>query len=85
MKKTIGWNGSGQPILEIIDYTVTREQSLLSLAGYIRDPWDVGRAKITPDERFRLWPEKKAVKQGDANGRFLRAAYHHCAALAKRP
>lgn len=84
VKKTIGWNDSGQPIIEIIGYAATREEGLLLLAEYNRDPWDVDRAKITLGELFQLWLDKKAPKLGASNRSSLRAAYKHCAALAKK-
>lgn len=62
VKKTIGWNDKGHPIYDIIGYAETREAGNIMLAEYNRDPWDVDRAKITLQQLFNLWKEKKAPK-----------------------
>lgn len=64
IKKTRGWKDNGQPIFEIIGYAATREEGLTLLSEYNRDPWDVDRAKITLQQLFDLWKEKKAPKLG---------------------
>ena len=64
VKKTIGWNDKGHPIYDIIGYAETREAGNIMLAEYNRDPWDVDRAKITLQQLFDLWKEKKAPKLG---------------------
>ena len=60
IKKVTGWNDKGHPIYEIIGYAATREEGLIILSEYNRDPWDVDRAKITLQQLFDLWKEKKA-------------------------
>ena len=67
VKKTIGWNDKGYPIYDIIGYAETREAGNIMLAEYNRDPWDVDRAKITLQQLFDLWKEKKAPKLGESN------------------
>lgn len=85
VKKTVGWKDNGQPIFDIIGYTATREEGLMLLSQYNRDPWDVDKAKITLKELFELWKEKKAPKLGESNRASLTSAYKHCASLAQRP
>lgn len=64
VKKTVGWNEKRQPIYDIIGYAETREAGNIMLAEYNRDPWDVDRAKITLQQLFDLWKEKKAPEAG---------------------
>ena len=85
VKKTIGWNDKGHPIYDIIGYAETREAGNIMLAEYNRDPWDVDRAKITLQQLFDLWKEKKAPKLGESNRSSLCSAFKHCSALWEKP
>lgn len=85
IKKTVGWKTNGQPICEIIGYARTREEGNMILAEYNRDPWDVDRAKITFQQLFELWKEKKAPKLGESNRASLISAYKHCKTLEALP
>ena len=76
VKKTIGWNDKGHPIYDIIGYAETREAGNIMLAEYNRDPWDVDRAKITLQQLFDLWKEKKAPKLGESNRSSLCSAFN---------
>lgn len=55
------------------------------LAEYNRDPWDVDRAKITLEELFQLWKDKKAPKLGQSNRASLYSAFKHCSKLVNHP
>lgn len=85
VKKTVGWNEKGQPIYDIIGYAETREAGNILLAEYNRNPWDVDRAKITLEQLFALWKEKKMPKLGKSNQKSLRMAYRYCCPLGKHP
>lgn len=85
VKKTVGWDDKGHPIYDIIGYAETREAGNMMLADYNRNPWDVDRAKITLEQLFDLWKEKKSVKLGGANRAALFAAYKHCATYWDKP
>ena len=69
----------------IVGYAATREEGLALLAQYNANPWDVDRAKITLEQLYNLWKEKKAPKLGKANQDALRAAYKHCTTLRNEP
>lgn len=77
VRKTVGWNEKGHPIYETIGYTATREEGNMLLAAYNKNPWDVDRAKITLQELFDLWLDKKAPKLGKSNQSSLKSAYNH--------
>lgn len=85
VKKTVGWDDKGHPIYDIIGYTETREEGNILLAEYNREPWDVDRAKITLQQLFDLWKERKAPRLGEANRRSLCVSFKHCAAYADKP
>ena len=85
VKKTVGFNDKHHPIIEIIGYATTREEGLELLAQFNRDPWDVDRAKVTLQELFNLWKEKKAPKLGESNRASLCSAFKHCSALVNKP
>lgn len=85
VKKTIGWNDKGYPVYDIIGYAATREEGLMILSDYNREPWDVDKAKITLDELFRLWKEKKAPKLGGSSRASITSAYNYCAPLGPKP
>ena len=53
------------------------------MAQYNKSPWDIEQDKITLQELFELWLDKRAVKLGASNRSSLKSAYKHCAALEK--
>ncbi|WP_455505692.1 tyrosine-type recombinase/integrase [Gemmiger formicilis] len=69
----------------IIGYVASREEGLALLAAYNANPWDIDKAKITLQELFELWQEKKAPKLGKSNQSSLKSAYKHCAPLGGLP
>jgi integrase len=83
VRKTKGWSEKGYPIYETIGYYPTREAGMIALAEYNDDPWNVDKAKITLEELFALWKEKKAPKLGASSQSQLKSAFRHCAALSK--
>ena len=52
VRKTVGWNEKGHPIYKSIGYCATREDGLMLLAEYNRNPYDIDLAKITLDELY---------------------------------
>ena len=77
VRKTTGWNNKGYPIYETIGYTASREEGNILLAEYNRQPWDVNSAKITLQELYNLWLDKKCIKLGTSNQKVLKSAYNH--------
>lgn len=74
-----GISGRQKPI----GYTATKEEGMILLAQYNNDPWDIEADKITLQELFDLWEEKRAVKLGTSNRSSLKSAYKHCSKLGK--
>lgn len=85
VRKTIGWNEKGHPIYLSIGYVATREEGNILLAQYNNDPWDVDKAKITFEELFDLWKEKRMLKLGKSNQGSLCAAFKHCKKVNDMP
>ena len=80
-----GYDDRGFPMFHIIGYSATREEGMMLLAQYNSDPWDVDKAKITLQELFDLWKEKKAPKLGQSNRQSLYSAFKHCSKLVNKP
>lgn len=78
VRKTIGWNEKGYPIYLPIGYTKSREDGLIMLAEYNNDPWDINAHKMTMNDLYELWLEKKYPKLGKSLQGSLKSAYGHC-------
>lgn len=61
-KKTIGFNDKGHPIYQPIGYYEKREQAILALAEFNKNPLAFDNNTITFEEVFRLW---KSVKHDE--------------------
>jgi len=81
VRKTVGFNEKGHPIYQTLDYVATREEGMILLAQFNKDPWDVNKAGMTLGELFELWLERKAPKLGKSSLSNLRSVYRHCRAL----
>lgn len=81
VRKTVGWNDKKHPIYRFVGYCETREEGLMLLALYNKEPWDLDKNNITFKELYELWFEKRLPKLGRANQNSLKAAYGHCAEL----
>ncbi len=73
-----GQTGKQKPI----GYTTTREEGLILLAQYNKQPWDIDTNKITLQQLYDLWLEKRITKLGISNQKVLKAAYNHCKIFA---
>lgn len=78
VRKTTGFNEKGHPIYKTIGYCETRDEGILLLAQFNNDPWDVDRVKITMNELFEVWKEKKMIKLAPGTQNVLKSAYKHC-------
>lgn len=83
VRKTAGRNEKGYPIYINIGYAPTREAGMIMLAEYNKSPWDIEADKITLEELFQLWKEKRMPKLGESNAASLCSAYKHCKGLEK--
>jgi len=83
VRKTVGWNEKGHPIYQTIDYTKTREEGMILLAIYNKDPWDVEKSSMTLIKLFELWLEHKTAKVGAGTLSLMKSSYKHCRAYHK--
>lgn len=81
VRKTIGWNEKGYPIYQPIGYTKTREDGLIMLAQYNNDPWNIDAHKMTLQDLYDLWFEKKLPKLSESLQGSLKAAFKHCSKI----
>jgi len=58
-KKTIGFDDSGRQLYQTIGYYEKRDQAMLALAEYNKNPLMIDRDKITFTELFEIWKAKK--------------------------
>jgi len=73
-----GVSGQQKPI----GYAATREEGMILLARYNKNPWDIEADKVTLGELYNLWLEKRMPKLGNSNQKALQTAYRHCKKLA---
>ncbi len=62
VRKTKGFDLRGYPVYETIGYYETREDGLIALAQFNKDPYDIQQAKITLEELFSKWSERAFPK-----------------------
>ena len=83
VRKTIGWNEKGHPVYQSLGYTVTREEGMILLAEYNKDPWNIDKSNITLVELYDMWWERKVPKLGLAYTDHFKMAYRYFKSLYK--
>lgn len=81
VRKTVGFNEKNHPIYLPIGYTATREEAMILLAEYNKEPWDIDAEKVTLEALYDQWCEKKLPKIGKSTQGSLKSAYKHCAKI----
>lgn len=77
VRKTDGWDDNGYPIYLVIGYFSSREEGMIALAEYNKNPYDVNQQKITLKELFLKWSETILPKLGKSLQNGLKSAYKH--------
>ena len=85
VRKTSGWNEKGHPIYTVIGYFAEREEAMIALAEYNRNPFDVDLAKITMKELFERWSERDFPKMSKSSASSHKSAFKHAAPLHNMP
>jgi len=80
-RKTKELDERGYPVYLVIGYYATREEGLMALAEYNRNPYDVDLAKITMKELFERWSKRDFPKISESSAGSHNAAMKHCAPL----
>lgn len=81
VRKTKCWDDRGYPVYETIGYFPTREDGLIALAEFNKNPYDINASKITTKELYERWAERKLCKLGKSTQSSLKSAFKHCAAI----
>ena len=76
-RKTTGWNDKGHPIYLTIGYYATRQEGLIALAEYNRNPYDIETKNITLKELYEKWSDTILPKLGKSLACGLKCAYNH--------
>lgn len=84
-RKTVGWNDKGQPTYKTIGYYATRQEAMISLAEYNRNPYDIDLAKITMKELFERWSKRDFPKMSKSSASSHKSAFKHAEHLHNMP
>ncbi|WP_369522213.1 tyrosine-type recombinase/integrase [Eubacterium callanderi] len=86
VRKTVGWKidevtKKKKQEYVIIGYAPTKADGLQMLADYNKNPYDINASKITFEEVFKKWSEKKFSTCSDSNIKGYNASYKLCGTL----
>ena len=84
-RKTVGWNDKGYPNYKVIGYYPTRQEAMISLAEYNRNPYDIDLSKITMKELFERWSKRDFPKMAKSTASSHKSAFKHAAFLHDIP
>lgn len=84
-RKTSGWNDKGYPIYKVIGYFAERQEAMIALAEYNRNPFDVDLSKITMKELFEKWSKRDFSKMSKSSASSHKSAFKHASALHNAP
>ena len=84
-RKTKEIDVRGFPVYSVIGYYKTREDGLMALAAYNRDPYDIDLSKITMKELYDRWSKRDFPKMPEATRYAHKAAMSHCKLLHDTP
>lgn len=85
VRKTTGWDERAYPIYKTIGYYPTREEGMIALAEYNRNPYDVDLVKITMEEVYEKWSARSFLKMSKSSASSLKSAYKKTTPLLKMP
>lgn len=85
VRKTSGWNEKGHPIYKVIGYYAERQEAMIALAEYNRNPFDIDLAKITMKELFEKWSTRDFGKMSKSSKSSHKSAFRHAAPLHNMP
>ena len=54
VRKTVGFNEKGHPVYQTLDYTATREEGMILLAIFNKNPWDIDKVNMTLASLYEL-------------------------------
>lgn len=84
-RKTAGWNEKGQPIYKAVGYYKTRQEAMIALAEYNRNPFDIDLSKITMIQLYEKWSERNFPKMATSSVNSMKTSINHCKPLWDTP
>lgn len=84
-RKTKEIDERGFPVYLVIGYYATREEGLMALAEFNRNPYDVDLAKITMQDMYDRWSTRDFPKMSESSVGSHKAAMKHCEPLHNMP
>lgn len=85
VRKTVGFNEKGHPIYICLGYTANREEGMLMLAEYNKDPYSIEDRNITAEELFKRWFSSQSEKMSKSMQGAMQAAWKHCTQIYETP
>ena len=85
VRKTVGWNEKKQPVYQILGYYTTREDGLIALAEYNKQPYNLADARLTLGGLHERWQQAVEPTLSPSLCANLRSAYRHIRKLEKMP
>ena len=85
VRKTEKFDERGFPVYKTIGYYSTRQEGLMVLAEYNRNPYDIDLAKITMKELFDRWSARDFPKMSESSANSHKSAMTHCVSLYNVP
>lgn len=81
VRKTVGFNEKGHPIYVFIGYTPTREEGLVMLAEFNKNPYNIEDINITTKDLYKRWFETQKSSMSKALQGSMQAAWKHCSSV----
>lgn len=83
VRKTVGWNEKGHPIYSCIGYAATREEGMIILAEFNKNPYSVEDYNITTEELFNRWYDREKNRMSKSLNNAMTAAWKYCESVYK--
>ncbi len=80
-RKTETFDERGFPVYKVIGYFATRQEALIALGEYNKNPYDIDLSKITTKELFERWSARDFPKMAKSSANSHKSAFKHCAPL----
>ncbi|MEC5422356.1 tyrosine-type recombinase/integrase [Virgibacillus sp. C22-A2] len=86
VRKTAGWGinektGKAKQLYENVGYYASRQEAMIALAEYNKNPYDLDAKKITFAEVFEKWSDENYKKMSESNIRGYNAAFKNTSGL----
>lgn len=83
VRVTKGWTDDNKQVFTNLGYYSTRNEAMIALAEYNKNPWDMDNQELTFEELYEAWKTKFENILTDKNLKGYNFAYQHCSTLYK--